>query len=130
MALLLIILYIEYIKSCPKGRVPNLAAHLVPDDSPLATDLLDEEALVVEDIRPHWELVFDGAPQRAPGEGKGWICLSFCCLCFFEQKYLVHLVAIPKLSFGFYGDPMYVLGITMVSSSASSNKNKLLLCIV
>lgn len=26
----------------------------MPDESPLATDLPDEEALVVEDIGPHW----------------------------------------------------------------------------
>lgn len=42
----------------------------MPDDSPLATDLPDEEALVVEDIGPHWEMYFDGASQRAPGEGR------------------------------------------------------------
>lgn len=36
-----------------------LAAHPVPDDSPLANDLPDSEALVV--IGPHWEMCFDGA---------------------------------------------------------------------
>ena len=42
----------------------------MPDDLPLATDLPDEEALVVEDIRPHWEIYFDGASLRAPGKGR------------------------------------------------------------
>jgi hypothetical protein len=39
-----------------------LAAHLVPDDSPLVTDLLDEEVFEV-DIEAPWELYFDGASR-------------------------------------------------------------------
>ena len=55
-----------------------LAAHPVPDDSPLITDLPDEEVFTVEPEVP-WELYFDGAsrtendpdgtPRRRAGAG-------------------------------------------------------------
>jgi ribonuclease HI len=55
-----------------------LAAHPVPDDSPLITDLPDEEVFTVEPEAP-WELYFDGAsctetdpdgtPRRRAGAG-------------------------------------------------------------
>jgi ribonuclease HI len=55
-----------------------LAAHPVPDDSPLITDLPDEEVFAIEPEAP-WELYFDGAsrtetdpdgaPRRRAGAG-------------------------------------------------------------
>jgi hypothetical protein len=55
-----------------------LAAHPVPDDSPLITDLLDEEVFSTE-LEAPWELYFDGAsrmdadpdgtPRRRAGAG-------------------------------------------------------------
>ena len=55
-----------------------LAAHLVPDDSSLVTDLPDEEVFAL-DVEAPWELYFDGAtrteydlsktPRRRAGAG-------------------------------------------------------------
>jgi len=42
-----------------------LAAHPVPDDSPLVTDLPDEEVFAVDTQDP-WELYFDGASRSEP----------------------------------------------------------------
>ena len=43
-----------------------MAAHPIPDDSPLITDLPDEEVMVVEHISPHWQMYFDGASRTLP----------------------------------------------------------------
>ena len=63
-----------------KGQalVEFLAAHPIPDDSPLVTDLPDEEVFNVN-LDPSWELYFDGAsrmdadpdgtPRRRAGAG-------------------------------------------------------------
>ena len=40
-----------------------LAAHPVPDDSPLITELPDEEVLLVDEGSSYWELYFDGASR-------------------------------------------------------------------
>ncbi|XP_020080912.1 uncharacterized protein LOC109704570 [Ananas comosus] len=40
-----------------------LAAHPVPDDSPLITDLPDEEVMTVEKVTHYWQLYFDGASR-------------------------------------------------------------------
>jgi len=53
-----------------------LAAHPVPDDSPLVTNLPDEEVFSTE-LEAPWELYFDGAsrmdadPDGTPSEEQG-----------------------------------------------------------
>nr|CAD1827498.1 unnamed protein product [Ananas comosus var. bracteatus] len=49
-----------------KALANFLAAHPIPDDSPLITDLPDEEVMVVEHISPHWQMYFDGASRTLP----------------------------------------------------------------
>lgn len=44
-----------------------LAAHPIPDDSPLVTDLPDEEVMQVE-IQKGWEMYFDGASRSPDGK--------------------------------------------------------------
>nr|CAD1823290.1 unnamed protein product [Ananas comosus var. bracteatus] len=43
-----------------------LAAHPLPDDSPLITDLPDEEVMTTEHLGPHWQMYFDGASRTIP----------------------------------------------------------------
>lgn len=45
-----------------------LAAHPLPDDSPLITNLPDEEVMLTESIGPHWEMYFDGASRAINGD--------------------------------------------------------------
>lgn len=51
-----------------KGQA--LAAHPVPDDSPLNTDLPDEEVFTVEAGFSKWEMYFDGASRTEQMEGQ------------------------------------------------------------
>ena len=41
--------------------VDFLAAHPLPDDSPLSCDLPDEESLMIEGEEQFWKMYFDGA---------------------------------------------------------------------
>lgn len=47
-----------------------LAAHPVPNDSLLNTDLPDEEVFTVEAGFPKWEIYFCGAPRTEQMEGQ------------------------------------------------------------
>lgn len=48
-----------------------LAAHPVPDDSPLAEDVADEEVLVTDAIElPTWQMYFDGASRTETSNGQ------------------------------------------------------------
>ncbi|KAF7151334.1 hypothetical protein RHSIM_Rhsim02G0180000 [Rhododendron simsii] len=61
---------IEYVsQNAVKGQslADFLAAHPIPDDSPLATDLPDEEVMQVE-IQKAWEMCFDGATKSPNGQ--------------------------------------------------------------
>ncbi|KAK2984212.1 hypothetical protein RJ640_006671 [Escallonia rubra] len=68
-----VILYqfnIEYVpQKVVKGQALAyfLAAHPVPDDSPLVLDLPDEEVMQTE-IKKGWEIYFDGASRSPDGE--------------------------------------------------------------
>lgn len=78
------LLMMEYVTYVPQKAIKGqsladfLATHPVPNDSPLVTDLLDEEVFEV-DIEAPWELYFDGAartecnsdktPKRRAGAG-------------------------------------------------------------
>jgi len=44
-----------------------LAAHPIPDDSPLATDLPDEEVMQIE-IKRGWKMYFDWASRSPDGQ--------------------------------------------------------------
>jgi hypothetical protein len=71
-ALLLLEFDIEYVsQKAIKGQAlaDFLAAHAVPDDSPLAAELPDEEVFIIENIGPHWEMYFDGASQKSTQDG-------------------------------------------------------------
>ncbi|XP_058216876.1 uncharacterized protein LOC131327758 [Rhododendron vialii] len=61
---------IEYVsQKAVKGQAlaDFLAAHPIPDDSPLATDLPDEEVMQVE-VQKAWEMYFDGATRSPNGQ--------------------------------------------------------------
>ena len=61
---------IEYVpQRAVKGQAlaDFLAAHPIPDDSPLVTDLPDEEVMQVE-IQKGWEMYFDGASRSPDGK--------------------------------------------------------------
>ncbi|XP_020082158.1 uncharacterized protein LOC109705785 [Ananas comosus] len=51
-----------------KGQVlaDFLAAHPVPDGSPLVYELPDEDVLLIEDEQPYWDMYFDGASSIQP----------------------------------------------------------------
>jgi ribonuclease HI len=71
-ALLLLEFDIEYVsQKAVKGQAlaDFLAAHAVPDNSPLAAELPDEEVFIIENIGPHWEMYFDGASQKSTQDG-------------------------------------------------------------
>jgi hypothetical protein len=73
-ALMLLEFDIEYVpQKAIKGQAlaDFLAAHAVPDDSPLVNDLPGEEIFMIEETSPHWEMYFDGASQRAPQDKYG-----------------------------------------------------------
>ncbi|MBV8801981.1 MAG: reverse transcriptase-like protein, partial [Gammaproteobacteria bacterium] len=73
-SLILLEFDIEYVpQKAIKGQAlaDFLAAHAVPDDSPLAVDLPDEEVFMIEETNPHWEMYFDGASQRTPQDRLG-----------------------------------------------------------
>ncbi|KAK2985274.1 hypothetical protein RJ640_009787 [Escallonia rubra] len=60
---------IEYVaQKAVKGQAlaDFLAAHPIPDDSPLAIDLLDEEVMHIE-VQKGWEMYFDGASRSSDG---------------------------------------------------------------
>lgn len=40
-----------------------LATHPILNDSPLVTELLDEEVMVIEEVNPYWEMYFDRASR-------------------------------------------------------------------
>ncbi|XP_058221003.1 uncharacterized protein LOC131331154 [Rhododendron vialii] len=61
---------IEYVsQKAVKGQAlaDFLVAHPIPDDSPLATDLPDEEVMQVE-VQKAWEMYFDGATRSPNGQ--------------------------------------------------------------
>ncbi|GMP56888.1 hypothetical protein CsSME_00021196 [Camellia sinensis var. sinensis] len=61
---------IEYVfQRAVKGQAlaDCLAAHPIPDNSPLVTDLPDEEVMQVE-IQKGWEMYFDGASRSPDGK--------------------------------------------------------------
>ncbi|XP_028060408.1 uncharacterized protein LOC114264016 [Camellia sinensis] len=61
---------IEYVlQRAVKGQAlaDFLAAHPIPDDSPLVTDLPDEEVMQVE-IQKGWEMYFDGVSRSPDGK--------------------------------------------------------------
>ncbi|XP_028085335.1 uncharacterized protein LOC114286368 [Camellia sinensis] len=61
---------IEYVpQRAVKGQAlaDFLAAHPIPDDSPLVTDLPDEEVMQVE-IQKGWKMYFDGASRSPDGK--------------------------------------------------------------
>lgn len=72
-AILLMEFYILYVpQKAIKGQAlaDFLAAHPVPDDSPLNTDLPDEEVFTVEAGFKKWEMYFDGASRTEQMEGQ------------------------------------------------------------
>lgn len=50
-----------------------LAAHPVPDDSPLIMKLLNEEAFTTEDTKPCWDMYFEEASRLSTISERGTI---------------------------------------------------------